>query len=380
MLELFSAWLAPVRAKIPADLSPEDSKTLTEAVTQEALRRFAAFLSGVREYQTASAVREDTGDVAVVWEKGTTRLLDYAPSSKGAMIFVVPSLVNRFEILDIDPDHSFLRFLVKEGFRPMVIDWQEPGPEERGFTLSEYIECRLLPALTFVFNQSAGKPCHVLGYCMGGLMALALALLKPEQIATLTLLATPWDFAVKGVGGVPAVSSYLGSLFVQQARAMESYLENVGFLPPQMLQAVFTSFQSLQVLQKFTRFGSGASNEAEMRRFVLTEDWLNNGVPLALPVAMECLGDWYEKNSTAALQWKVADTLIDPREVARPTYVLVPSRDKIVPPESALPLASLIPEATLHNPDIGHIGVMTGDEAPEKVWNHYAAWLRARTV
>jgi len=340
------------------------------------MRRFGAFLSGVRQYQNSPASREETGDVHVVLQEGTTRLLDYAPACQGPVIFVVPSFVNRFEILDIDPQHSFLRFLVAQGFRPLVIDWQEPGEEEKGFTLDDYMTKRLLPLLDVVTQITGGKPCHVLGYCMGGLMTLALALMKPQAVATLTLLATPWDFAAKGAGGVPAADTMMGSFFLQQAKHWETYLDQLGYLPAAFLQSVFTGFQPLQVLEKFARFGTEPLNDAEERRFVLTEDWLNNGVPLALPVAKECLRDWYEGNLTGLLRWSLAGRLVDPREVTVPTYVLVPTRDRIVPPESALPLASLIKGATLHQPEIGHVGVMTGDAAPRLAWAPYAAWLR----
>jgi len=375
LMELFSAWLAPIREQIPPNLDPAETAELAKAITQEALKRFGAFLSGVRQYQSFPAAREETPDVQEILRLGTTRLLDYAPFSQGRIIFVVPSLVNRFEILDIDPQHSFLRFLVSQGFRPVVIDWQEPGEEETTFTLSDYMLRRLVPLLACATMLNQGQPCHVLGYCMGGVMSLALALLKPAQVATLTLLATPWDFAAKGVGGVPAADTTMGKHFIQQAQQAEAYLDQVGLMPSALLQSIFTGFQSLQVLEKFSRFGTQPHHDDEARRFVLTEDWLNNGVPLALPVAKECLHDWYQKNLTCALRWSVAGQLIDPREIGQPTYILVPARDKIVPPESARPLAALIKGAVLHEPDIGHVGLMTGDEAPEKVWKNYALWL-----
>ena len=375
-MQMLNAWLAPVRQALPSNLSPEDAQQFSQAITKEAMRRMETFLSGIRFYQNFQAEREQSADVVTVWQMGTTRLLDYAPHATGPVLFVVPSLVNRFEILDIDPDHSFLRFLVEEGFRPLVVDWQEPGEEEKSFSLADYMTQRLVPALAFVEGMNKGYPCHVLGYCMGGLMALALALLRSEHVGSLTLMATPWDFAVKGVGGVPAASTMLGKSFLEHARMWESHMEQMGYMPPEMLQSVFTSFQSLQVLHKFMRFGSGKLGAEDARRFVLTEDWLNNGVPLALPVAKECLHDWYDKNLPASLSWSVAGHRVDPRNLKMPTYIMMPTRDKIVPSESTKPLTMLINKATVHEPEIGHIGLMTGDEAPEKVWKPYVAWLR----
>lgn len=373
---MLNAWLAPVREQLPADFSPEDASHLQKAIMDEALCRFGSFLAGIQAYQQNPFIREEELH-PVLWQSGTTRLIDYAPTSKGPILFVIPSLVNRFEILDIDPAHSFLRFLAAQGLRPLVVDWQAPGEEEINFSLADYLTKRLEPALAFA--QSVGGPCHVLGYCMGGVLALTLALKQPLQIQTLTLMATPWDFGVAGVAGVPAADTYLGSLFLRYAETWTPTLEKLGYLPPDFLQAVFTGFQPLQVLQKFTRFAGLSSEAEETRRFVLTEDWLNDGVPLAWPVARECLQDWYAGNLTARLAWRIDDVLIDPREIKMPTYVLIAGKDRIVPPPSSEPLAKLIRGAHLHVPSMGHIGLMTGDVAPQDVWKPLVSWLMAHT-
>lgn len=374
LLAMMRTWLEPVLSQLPNDFSPVDAAAFQNAIAHEAYRRFEAFLGGVRAYQNSSAVRETDPSVQVVWEAGTTRLLDYAPNTPGPVLLVVPSLVNRFEILDIDPEHSFLRFLAARGFHPLVVDWQAPGEEEKGFSLSDYMTKRLLPLMDFASGQNGG--CHVLGYCMGGMLALALSLFRPAQTKTLTLMATPWDFAAAGVGGVPPASTQIGSFFVQQAEAMEALLDQIGYLPADFLQAVFTSFQPIQVLQKYIHFTARANDKAAARRFVLTEDWLNNGVPLSLAVARECLRDWYKTNLPARLKWSLAGKVINPREIETPTFLLVAGKDRIVPPEAALPLSGLIRGATLHKPEIGHIGLMTGDAAPQEAWAPFVKWLR----
>jgi len=336
-----------------------------------------SFLSGLRAYQSFPEARQEDPEVQTIWEDGTTRLLDYAPGSKKPVLLVVPSLVNRFEILDIDPDRSFLRYMAAHGFRPIVVDWQAPGDEEKGFSVTDYMMKRLVPILNFVTQHD--EPCHVLGYCMGGIFALALASLRQSQVKSLSLMATPWDFGF-GVGGVPPASTPMGSFFIQQAEMWLPIAEQMGYLPAEMLQTVFTSFQPLQILQKFMRFVNTPAETTVAKRFVLTEDWLNNGVPLALPVSLECLRDWYKGNVLVGGTWRVADQIIDPRLLNMPTYVLVGGKDRIVPPESALPLASLIRGATLHQPMMGHIGLMTGDIAPQEVWDPLVAWLASREM
>ncbi len=75
------------------------------------------------------------------------------------------------------------------------------------------------------------------------------------------------------------------------------------------------------------------------------------------------------------MKWSVADRVIDPRALECPTYVLVPGKDRIVPPESALPLAKLLPHASLHEPMLGHIGLIASRNAPQQVWGPLFKWL-----
>ena len=375
-LEMFSAWLDPVQRKIPEDLTSEEAGELAEAVLREALSRLEAFMKGLRAYQSSEALPPARDDVQTVWQSGTTRLLDYAPKSQGSVVLVVPSLVNRFAILDIEEKRSFLRFVASQGFRPLVIDWDAPGEDEKGFSLSDYMTKRLLPILDVTEALAAGRGVHLLGYCMGGVLALALALRRTEAVRSLTLMATPWDFSVGGVGGVPAASTPVGRFFLDQALQWQPYLEKVGIVPPAIVQTVLTSFQPLSILQKFTKFASQPQDTEAARRFVLTEDWLNDGVALTVPVARECLQDWYENNALASLSWPLAGTKIDPRQIDMPTYIMVPQHDRIVPPASALPLASLIRGATLIQPEVGHIGLMSGEKAKALVWEPFIKWLR----
>jgi polyhydroxyalkanoate synthase len=142
-----------------------------------------------------------------------------------------------------------------------------------------------------------------------------------------------------------------------------------------VLQALFFGLDPFLAVRKFSRFAALGPGSAEARRFVALEDWLNDGVPLALPAARDCLARWYGGNEPGRGVWRIAGRPVDPGRVALPAYVVVPARDRIVPPASAAALAAALPNAVRQNPALGHIGMVVGGGAEEHVWRPLAEWL-----
>jgi polyhydroxyalkanoate synthase subunit PhaC len=359
--------LEPAAAALTESLAGVAVEDFVAAVDAELRHRGDRFLAGLTRYRR-HPYRRAPGEPPVLWREGSTRLLDYAPEG-GTPLLVVPSLINRAYILDLLPDKSLLRFLAAAGLRPLLVDWGKPGALERGFTLTDYVAGRLERAAESV-AAALGAPLALLGYCMGGLLALALAERRPGLVAALALLATPWDFHAERAGQ----ARLLGEIAEPIARSFTP----LGEVPVDLLQMLFASLDPLLAVRKFTRFAMLPEGSTEERDFVAVEDWLNDGVPLPLPVARECLGGWYGANTPGRGRWLIAGDAVLPGRVAAPSLVVIPAQDRIVPPETAAVLAALLPGAERLSPPLGHIGMVVAREAPATVWQPLAAWLARR--
>ena len=146
-------------------------------------------------------------------------------------------------------------------------------------------------------------------------------------------------------------------------------------LPVDLLQALFALLDPWGVGRKYRGFGRLPQGGERARLFVALEDWLNDGVPLAAGVARTCLREWYGDNAPTLGTWRIAGLPVDPTAIVLPSFVAVPGRDRIVPPESAQPLAQLIPGAVLHRPDAGHIGMAAGTRAETSLWRPMLDWI-----
>ncbi|MEO1248687.1 MAG: alpha/beta fold hydrolase, partial [Pseudomonadota bacterium] len=172
-----------------------DEGAVAAALQGEILARFGRLLDGLDLYRN-HAYRRVASAHRPVWAEGGSRLLDFAPDAPAETpaVLIVPSLINRYYILDLDQGASFLGFLAEKGFRPLVIDWGRPGPVEREFTLTDYIAGRLERALQASLAHVSAPSLPVVGYCMGGTLVTALAGRRPDAVSAVVALATPWDF------------------------------------------------------------------------------------------------------------------------------------------------------------------------------------------
>ncbi len=349
-------------AELAAEAAGVAPEALAAAVEAEARRRFDGFLGGVEGYRR-HPYRRGLDEPPTVWRAGTTRLLDFGRDPAAPPVLVVPSLINRYYVLDLTPRRSLARYLAGKGLRPLVVDWGAPGPDEAAFGVADYV-ARLEAML-----DVAGRRAAVLGYCMGGLLALALAARRPDRVAALALLATPWDFHAPDPGPARALAA--------AEPVLGPALDAAGGMPVDGLQAMFAAVDPRLVGGKFRRLAALRPRSAAARDFVALEDWANDGVPLVAPVARECLFDWYGRNGPAAGEWRLGGAVVRPQELRMPAMAMVPLRDRIVPPDSALALAAAVPRCRIRRVDAGHVGMIIGRMAKTKVYHPLSKWMNA---
>lgn len=308
--------------------------------------RVAAVLAGVRAYQ-AHPYRRSLAAPAAAARIGGVRLLDYGGSGRPTVF--VPSLVNPPSVLDLAPGNSLLRWLSHEGMRVLLIDWGAPGPEERQLSIDGYIDERLRPLLA-----SLDRPA-VVGYCLGGTMALAAAMrAEPERLA---LIATPWRFEGYGAQRVTLADAW---------RTMAPAATPLGAVPMDLVQPLFWQLDPAGTAAKFERFGRLPTDGEEARAFVALEDWANDGPPLSLPAARQCFEDFFGADMPGSGTWRG-----DPRALGCPVLNLVSTRDRIVPAAAAADAGTRV------DIDAGHVGMIVGSRARALVWERLRDWLKA---
>lgn len=339
--------------------------------------RMLRMLTGIRKYHEHPYVRVPSAQ-EVVWAQGSARLLYYpAVKASGQAVFLIPSLVNGAAILDLMPRRSLVAWLGEQGISSFLLDWgalaedamEKPGQAGAG-SFDALFSSRILPALTAAHTLARG-PVHVLGYCMGGLLAAATACLAPESVRSLIMVASPWDFH--------AGDQTLSARVRGWAPGARSMAESLGRLPVDWLQILFASVDPLMAAHKFIRFADLPGDSDEALMFVAVEDWLSGGGDLPAGIARTCIEGWYRDNSTARGAWEVLGKVIDPEDISCPAFVVASAVDRLVPMDSSLAFCARRAAGltTTLAPDCGHIGMMAGRRSISGVWTPIEKWIAA---
>jgi polyhydroxyalkanoate synthase len=249
---------------------------------------------------------------------------------------LVPSLINPPRILDLDEESSLTAAISRMGRRTLLLDWGK-ADERRDLSVAGHIEDLLLPLL-----RSMGAPVALLGYCLGGTMAIAAAnLIEVERVAT---LAAPWNFA-----RYPERST---QELERMWRHSQAAARALGALPMEVLQAAFWSLDPERTVRKFAEFGRLETASATAVRFIALEEWANQGEPLPHAAARELVEDLFGSDLPGSGAWQVGGRAVTD-QLSAPALHLTAERDLIAPPQTA---------ASGHVVAIpsGHVGMIVG--------------------
>jgi polyhydroxyalkanoate synthase len=235
----------------------------------------------------------------------------------------------------------------------MLVDWGTPGPADRDEDVSAHIESLLLPLL-----RSLKRPPVLVGYCLGGTMALAAAC--RTQVAGVATIATPWHFS--GYGEPTAMSELW-----DQAHPL---CDQLGLVPMEVLQAGFWQLDPKRTIAKFERFARLKPGGADARAFVALEDWANGGAPLTFAAGRQLFDEFITADLPGTGRWQLGGEAVRPDRLECPVASWVSTTDRIVPAASAVDFGEV------HKLAIGHVGMIVGGRARAALWEPLAHWLR----
>jgi polyhydroxyalkanoate synthase len=280
-----------------------------------------------------------TTEGAVVFENEVMQLLQYRPLTPKVHkrpLLMVPPCINKFYILDLQPDNSLIRYAVSQGHTVFVVSWVNPDESHSGTTWDDYIESGAIAAIETAQAISGEKQINVLGFCVGGtILSTALAVLAArgkKPASSLTLLTTMLDFS--DVGGI--------DIYVDEAQVMqrEQAIGKGGLMPGRDFAAAFSSLRPNDLVWNYVE--SNYLKGEEPPPFDLLY-WNSDSTNLPGPMFCYYLRNMYLENKLLIPgRLSVNGDPVDLGRVQTPTFIYASREDHIVPWGSAYVTTGLI--------------------------------------
>jgi polyhydroxyalkanoate synthase subunit PhaC len=270
---------------------------------------------------------------AVVFENDFFQLLQYSPSTPTVHqkpILMVPPSINKFYILDLHPETSFVKYAVAQGFTVFLVSWRNPvGEELNDATWDDYVAKGVITAIMAVQAISKEKTINTLGFCVGGtLLSVALGALAAKgqhPAASLTLLTTLLDFSQPGILGVFTDE--------KQVKQREETLGKGGLMPAKDLNNSFSMLRPNDLIWNYV-VNQYLKGEPAPAPFDLLY-WNGDSTNLPGPMFAWYLRHLYLNNALAKGELQTLGQTIDLAALTQPTYVLANKEDHIVPWQAA---------------------------------------------
>ncbi|MGN6827566.1 class I poly(R)-hydroxyalkanoic acid synthase [Paucibacter sp. M5-1] len=278
-----------------------------------------------------------TSEGSVVFENEFFQLLEYKPLTAQVFerpLLMVPPCINKYYILDLQPENSLIRYAVEQGHRVFVLSWRNPDESCKSWTWDDYIEQAAIKAISVVQQISGAETIDTLGFCVGGtILSTALAVLaaRGEQpAASLTLLTTLIDFSSNGILDLFVDE---GSVQLREMTIGPASPKGPGLLKGQELATTFSFLRPNDLVWNYV-VGNYLKGEAPPPFDLLY--W--NGDSTNLPGPMYC---WYLRHTYLQNELRIPGRLsvcgekLDLGLIEAPVYIYGSREDHIVPWDSA---------------------------------------------
>ncbi|KRB70690.1 poly(R)-hydroxyalkanoic acid synthase [Noviherbaspirillum sp. Root189] len=339
-----------VDAMSPANFlvtNPEAQQKIIETKGQSLTKGIAHMLEDMQKgriSQTDESAFEvgrnvATSEGAVVFENEFFQLIQYKPLTKSVYerpLLLVPPCINKYYILDLQPENSLVRYAVEQGHTVFLVSWVNPDKSLAQATWDDYILQGVVKAINVVQEISGQDQINALGFCVGGtLLSTALSLLfarGEKPVASLTLLTTFLDFSDTGVIEV----------FVDEAQVAmrEQAIGHGGLMPGRDFASAFSSLRPNDLVWNYVKANYLKGEEPPPFDLLY---W--NADSTNLPGPMFC---WYlrnmylENNLRVPGKTQVAGEPIDLAKIDAPTFIYGSREDHIVPWTSAYESTKLL--------------------------------------
>jgi len=332
------------------------------------LMKGVELLTDIEEIDVGTATKH------LIYEEDKLKLYRYKPETDkacGVPVLVVYALVNRPYMLDIQPDRSFIRNLLKLGLDVYIIDWGYPTQPDRYLSMDDYINGYIDNCVEAVRKNAKCEKVSLMGVCQGGTFSAIYSALHPEKVQNLITLVAPFDFSTND-----------GLLFNwSKTMDVDALVDAYGVVPGNILNDGFLMLMPFNLnIKKYIDMLDVMEDKEKLLNFLRMEKWIFDSPGQAGECLRQFVKDCYQGNKLVKGKLKLGGKAVDLGKITMPILNIYASADHLVPPAATKPFNDLVgsKDKTLYEFQGGHIGVFVGSRSQKELAPAISKWLIQR--
>ena len=289
---------------------------------------------------TAFTVGQDlaTSPGDVIFQTPVMQLIQYAPTTDEVYtkpLLIVPPWINKFYILDLRPDNSFIKWAVGKGYTVFVVSWANPDESFRDKSFDDYVTDGIFAALDAIEQATGEQQVTAIGYCIGGtLLSATLAYMdavNDDRITAATFFAAQVDF--EDAGDLKVFTD------AGQVDRLESQVQEIGYLDAESMAATFNSLRANDLIWYFVINNYLMGKEPPVFDLLF---WNADSTRFPAALLMDYLRKMYQQNALSTPgRFELLGTPIDLGKIKIPTYIQASKEDHIAPANSVFKMTKL---------------------------------------
>jgi polyhydroxyalkanoate synthase len=317
----------------------------------------------------------------LVWTLNKAKLYRYVPvvppeKRHPVPLLLVFALMNRPYILDLRPGHSFVEYMVNQGYDLYLLDWGAPGPEDKKLKFDDYTLDYMPRAIRKMKAISGSEEFSLLGWCIGAILTSIYAALRADDgLRNLILLTAPLDFSKRQE---LTFARWTDERYFDVDKVLTAF----GNMPGEMIDYGAKALKPVEnYIGNYVKLWDNLDDPRIVEAWHAMNTWVTDNVPLAGGAFRQLIVDLYRNDRLMQGELLIRAERVDLGRIRANLLTVIADGDHITPPCQSEAIMSKVssPDKELLRVSGGHIGIMAGSGASKYTWPHINSWLVARS-
>jgi len=342
-------------------------------VMQELFTTTQKLAKGYETLQKIDSVEVATTPKELVWQRDKVKMYHYTRDTKAKCttpVLVSFAMLNRHDVLDLQPDRSLMKKLLDEGLDIYIMDWGYPSKADRYLTMEDYIDGYMNDAVDFLRKTHKVAKIHKMGICQAGTYSMIYASLYPEKLASLTTYVAPFDFANGGC------MLYKWAKYID----VDTMVDAVGTIPGEQIDSAFGMLKPSMNISKYFGVMDSLEDQDKLMNFLRMEKWKGDLPAIAGEMYRKYIKDLFQDNKLIKGELELGGRKVNLKNMTVPYLNVYATEDNIIPNGSTKAVMDKIGSKDKKEYAFpgGHIGVFVGGKSQKELAPAVAKWVVER--